>query len=131
LNSGWHFQDILIAASGMSCTAQVVELTDARTAWGLTLMMIYFYHLPHNFKNLSFQNIFYLPSYFGSHSTNDFCKGCFKCSSWNTSQYRLCLGTLLPPRRDLSSPVELLKIAPAPLQRKKSDLSFTGSGGTV
>lgn len=71
-------------------------------------------------KKLCFQTIFYLPPYFGSHSTNDFCKGCFTCSSWNTSQCQLCFGTLLPPRRDLNSPVELLKIAPAPLQSIKS-----------
>jgi len=44
LNSGWHFQDTPIAASDMSCIVQVVELTDAHTARGLTLMMIYFYH---------------------------------------------------------------------------------------
>jgi len=50
---------MLIVASDITCIVQVVELTDAHTARGLTLMMIYFYHLPRNLK----KNCVFRPSF--------------------------------------------------------------------
>ena len=121
---------MLITASDISRTVQVVESTEAHTARRLLLMLIYFYYLSRNFQNLSFQNNVHFPPYFGSHSTNDFCKGCFKGSSGkHIAVLTVCRNTCAP-RWHLNSPVELLKIAPASLQNR-TYLSSTECSGTV
>jgi len=94
-------------------------------------MMIHFYHLPHNFQNLSFKTSFTCHRILEAIPPTILVKVVSYAVLGNTSQYQLCVGTLMPPIWDFKLPVELLKIAPAPMQSKKADLSFTGRGGTV